>query len=78
MVINFCSWQPFSNNNTECDVSGIFSGVLLIIGGGELIPIDDPSLNALAYHLLPLATSHLVGNSMQFDNNREFNVSDIF
>ena len=34
--------------------------------------IDDPSLSAHGYQLLPIATSYLVGN------NREFDVSDIF
>ena len=34
--------------------------------------IDDPSLRAYGYQLLPLATSYLVGY------NREFDVSDIF
>ena len=37
-----------------------------------LITIEDPSLSAHGYQLLPLATSYLVGN------NREFDVSDIF
>ena len=34
--------------------------------------IEDPSLSAHGYHLLPIATSYLVGN------NRELDVSDIF
>ena len=34
--------------------------------------IEDPSLTAHGYQLLPLATSYLVGN------NREFDVSEIF
>ena len=34
--------------------------------------IEDPSLSAHGYQLLPLATSYLV------DSNREFDVSDIF
>ena len=33
--------------------------------------IEDPSLSSHGYHLLPIATSYLVGN------NREFDVSDI-
>ena len=33
--------------------------------------IEDPSLSACGYQLLPIATSYLVGN------NREFDVSDI-
>ena len=34
--------------------------------------IDDPSLSAHCYQLLPIATSYSVGN------NREFDVSGIF
>ena len=34
--------------------------------------IEDPSLTAHGYQLLPLATSYLVGN------NRKFDVSEIF
>ena len=34
--------------------------------------IEDPSLSAHGYQLLPLATSYLVGD------NREFDVSGIF
>ena len=34
--------------------------------------IEDPSLSAYGYKLLPIATSYLVGN------NGEFDVSDIF
>ena len=34
--------------------------------------IEDPSLSAYGYQLLPIATSYLVGN------NRELDVSDIF
>ena len=34
--------------------------------------IEDPSLSAHGYQLLPLATSYLVGNNMKVD------VSDIF
>ena len=59
-------------DNSKFDVSGILGGVLLIVGGGELMTIEDPSLSAYGYQLLPIATSYLVGN------NREFDVSDIF
>ena len=58
-------------NNREFDVSDIFGGVFLIVGG-ELMTIKDPSLSAYGYQLLPLATSYLVGN------NTELAVSDIF
>ena len=34
--------------------------MLLIIGGGDLINIEDLSLNAHGYQLLPLATCQLV------------------
>ena len=59
-------------NNREFDVSGIFCGVLLMVGGGELMTIEDLLLSAHGYQLLLIATSYLVGN------NREFDVSDIF
>ena len=59
-------------DNRKFDVSGIFLSVLLIVGGGELITIEDPLLSAHGYQLLPKATSYLV------DNNREFDFSDIF
>ena len=59
-------------DNSEFDVSDIFLGVLFIVCGGELMTIEDPSLSAHGYQLLPLATSYLVGNNMKID------VSDIF
>ena len=59
-------------NNREFDVSEIFWGVLSIVGGGELMTTEDPSLSTHGYQLSPLATSNLVGN------NREFDFSDIF
>ena len=34
-----------------------FEVVLFIIGGGELMSMEDPSLSAHGYQLLPLATS---------------------
>ena len=43
-----------------------------MVGGGELIAIEDPSLIVHGCQLLPLATSQLVGK------NREFDVSCIF
>ena len=49
-----------------------FEVVLFIVGGGELMTIEDPLLSAHCYQLLPIATSYFVGN------NREFDVSDIF
>ena len=60
-----CPWLPIvapSNqflvdNNREFDVSDIFWGVLLIVGGGELMTTEDPSLSAHGYQLLPIATS---------------------
>ena len=59
-------------DNSEFDVSDIFWGVLFIVGGGELMTIEDLLLSAHGYQLLPLATSYLVGN------NREFDASGIF
>ena len=59
-------------NNREFDASGIFSPILPIVGGGELITIEDPSLRPHDYQLLLLATSQLVVD------NREFDVSSIF
>ena len=63
-------------NNREIAASDIFRGVLFIvggvIGGGELMTIEDPSLSAHGYQFLPLAKSYFVGN------NREFDVSNIF
>ena len=59
-------------DNRKFDVLGIFCGVLLIVGGGELIAIEDSLLSAYGYQLLSIATSYLVGN------NREFHVSEIF
>ena len=54
------------------DVPGKFWGVLLIIDGGEVMTIEDPSLSAYGYQLLPLATSYLVGD------NKKVDVSGIF
>ena len=59
-------------DNKEFDIKGIFWGVLLIVGGGEYMTMEDPSLTALGYQLLALATSQLM------DDNREFDVSCIF
>ena len=46
--------------------------VLLIVGGGVPITIEDPSLNNHGYQLLPIATSQYVGD------NKEFDASGIF
>ena len=59
-------------DNREFDVLDIFWAVLFIVGGGELMTIEDPSLSAHGYQLLSIATSYLVGN------NRKFDVLDIF
>ena len=37
------------------------------VGGGELITIEETSLRPHGYQLLPLATTQLVGNNMEFD-----------
>ena len=34
--------SQFVDDNKKYDVSGIFSPVLLIVGGGELMTIKDP------------------------------------
>ena len=59
-------------DNRKFDVLGILWGVLLIVGGGKLITIEDSLRSAHGYQLLSIATSYLV------DNNKEFGVSDIF
>ena len=53
-------------------LSDIFWGVLLIVGGRELIAIEDSLLSAHGYQLLSIATSYLVGNNRKFDNSRIF------
>ena len=53
-------------DNRQFDALGIFWVFLLIVGGGELITIEDPSLSVHGYQLLPLATSQLVGNNIEF------------
>ena len=55
------------SDNREFDVSYIFSPVKLIVGEGELITIEDPSLSVHGYQLLPLATSQLEGDNREFD-----------
>ena len=59
-------------NNSKFDVSRIFSGVLFMVGGEELMTIEYPSLSTHGYQLLSITTSYLVGN------NREFDGSEIF
>ena len=44
-------------NNREFDVLDIFLCVLFIVCGGEIMTIEDPSLSAHGYQLLPIATS---------------------
>ena len=36
-------------DNRKFDVSGIFGGVLIIVGGGELMTIEDLLLSAYGY-----------------------------
>ena len=38
-------------DNRDFDISGIFWSILLIVGGGKLMTIEDPSLSALGYQL---------------------------
>ena len=53
------------DNNREFDLSGIFGGVLLIVGAGELVTIEDPLLSTHSYQLLLQANSQLVGNNRE-------------
>ena len=55
------------DDNRKFDVSDIFGGLLIIVGGGELMTIEDPSLSAHDYQLLPIATSYLGGYNRKFD-----------
>ena len=50
-------------NNRDFDVSGIFLGVLFIVGVGQLMTIEDPLLSAYGYQLLSIGTSYLVGKN---------------
>ena len=59
-------------DSKEIDALGTFWGFLLIVGGGELITIEDLSVSDLSYQLLPRVTSQLVSD------NREFDASCIF
>ena len=43
-----------------------------LVGGVELMTIEDLSWSVHSYQLLPIATSYIVGN------NRNFDVSGIF
>ena len=43
------------DNNRNFYISDIFWGVSFIVGGEELITIEDPLLSAHGYQLLPLA-----------------------
>ena len=45
-----------------------------MVGGGELIVIEDPSLSVPGYQLLPIATSQLVGKNSEFDASCIFEV----
>ena len=40
-------------NNREFDVSGIFWGGLLIVGGGDLITTEDPLLSTTVTNCYP-------------------------
>ena len=52
-------------DNKEFNDSAIFLGVLLIVGGGKLQNIQDPSLVILDYQLLPIATSKLMSDKKE-------------
>ena len=51
----------------EFYVSAIFSPVLLFLGEGELVIIEDPLLSTHSYQLLSLRTSQFVGNNRKFE-----------
>ena len=55
-------------DNNEFDDSGIFWGVLHIVGGGKLQNIEDSGLIILDCQLLLLATSKVTGNNKEFDD----------
>ena len=61
-------------NNREFDVSGILQSVLLIVGGGKLTTIEDPTLSAYSYQLLPLTTNQKKGDNREFDGYPWFNI----
>ena len=54
-------------NKKEFDNSGLFLPVLLTVGGEELITIEDLSLSAHVYQLLPLAISQVLSDNREFD-----------
>ena len=74
MVTNFCPYQQVSKwDMTENLMFQTYFEVFYsLLVEGELMTIEDPSLSTHGYQLLPLATRYLV------ENNREFDVSDIF
>ena len=49
-------------DNRKFDVLGIFLGVLLIVGSGELMMIEDSLLSAQGYQLLPLRNQSVSGS----------------
>ena len=59
MVTNYCPLQPVSKQVIirEFDVSGIFWGVLFIVGEGKHMTIEEALLSAHGYQLFPIATS---------------------
>ena len=56
-----------ANENRKFDDSAIFWGLYLLLAE-KLQNIEDSSLVILGYQLLPLATSKLMGDNMEFDN----------
>ena len=59
-------------DNKEFNKSTLFWGVLLIVYGGKLQNIEDPSLVILGYQLLPLPTRKLMGHNKEFNNSAIF------
>ena len=61
-------------DDKEFNDSAIFWGALLIVSGGKLQNIEDPSLVILGYQLLPLATSKLMGDDKELSDSVIFEV----
>ena len=58
----FPTTNKIMDDNKDIYGSGIFWGVLLIVGCGKLLNIGRPLLVGLGYELLPLATSQNMEN----------------
>ena len=61
-----------TNQNEKFYALGIFQGIFLIVGGGKLQNIENPSLVILGYQLLLLTASKLKGNNKEFEDSAIF------